>query len=383
MSDKSGGKKETYANTEAKFVAICMLVLTGCWLMWDYLSYAVVLPISVMNWSILKVDGLISGLDRNGESALNLFESIILGHLGMPPDIEWERFMEIRSWVGERTRFLLAIFLIACAAFTFKYRKVESFERRFTLTGRKKHNNLALYQATKWRNASVSANFDAAGRNRNIKPALNPYDWLKVNDVAYEKGRLDNEAIEAVLSEQLGDTWSGLENASLWVQAVVVLCTLHLTKHEFAFEERSKIAHSWRGKMDGTRVTKALVEEYLRDDSITGEIEYATRHHAYEYTVVIAMLGKAREASGVLPSSDFLWVRMQDRRLWYVINNVGRQVYNLEAIAPFAHYFCEIINEKPMVEPQLDGIAHNIEEYLKSHGVYSLAGYFQSKDSEP
>ncbi len=44
---------------------------------------------------------------------------------------------------------------------------------------------------------------------------------------------------------------------------------------------------------------------------------------------------------GVQASADFLWLKPIDRRLWYMLNTVGRQTPFAEVAGPYAHWLAE------------------------------------------
>lgn len=71
----------------------------------------------------------------------------------------------------------------------------------------------------------------------------------------------------------------------------------------------------------------------------------------------------ARE-DGVLPSCDFLWVKPLDRRLWYVINNVGRQTPAVEVGGIFSHWNTETALKRPLSVPLVIDAVNALEVAL-------------------
>jgi intracellular multiplication protein IcmP len=51
-----------------------------------------------------------------------------------------------------------------------------------------------------------------------------------------------------------------------------------------------------------------------------------------------SLFDQAHLYSGVLQSALFLWLKPKDRRLWYILNNVGRKVAWPEITGVFAHW---------------------------------------------
>lgn len=67
-------------------------------------------------------------------------------------------------------------------------------------------------------------------------------------------------------------------------------------------------------------VARPVIEKYKN----TELVQEVTAKHAYTLTVIASLLEKAR-LDGVVPASEFLWLKPVDRRLWYMLNCVGRQ----------------------------------------------------------
>ena len=63
-------------------------------------------------------------------------------------------------------------------------------------------------------------------------------------------------------------------------------------------------------------------------------LETANRH-AWQETAFPSMLSLARKDRGALPSAAFLWLKAEDRPLWYILNNVGSEAAMVEAAGPW------------------------------------------------
>jgi len=76
-------------------------------------------------------------------------------------------------------------------------------------------------------------------------------------------------------------------------------------------------------------------------------------NHAYVMTVMASMLEGARD-DGVQASADFLWLKPVDRRLWYMLNTVGRQTPFVEIAGVFAHWVAEKEAGRRLVMPLVE-----------------------------
>lgn len=92
----------------------------------------------------------------------------------------------------------------------------------------------------------------------------------------------------------------------------------------------------------------------------------AVKSHAYFYTIMASCLSieSGCRITGVFPSSDFLWLKKENRTLWYMLNGVGRGVSWIESAGPWSHYLSEKISEKPLLNPSIQGALDGSIAYL-------------------
>lgn len=117
----------------------------------------------------------------------------------------------------------------------------------------------------------------------------------------------------------------------------------------------------------------ALYQKHKNGDLYKREVIY----HRYPGTLIMRLLEMAREECGVLPASEFLWVKPNDRALWYVINTTGRKVSFVESAAVFAQYKAEKVArasgmalKQPCVEEAVDALERDL---FKTGTVASLS----------
>src|SRR5205807_151959 len=122
-------------------------------------------------------------------------------------------------------------------------------------------------------------------------------------------------------SVQLGRVWHGFEEMAPHRRAIIAIFSARGSRDtKAALAMVNQLADSGaEGKLNC-----AGADDLWKKHAKNKRVQEICEYHAYEFTVFISMLQFARE-DGVVASSDFLWVKPVDRRLWYVINNVGRQ----------------------------------------------------------
>jgi intracellular multiplication protein IcmP len=118
-------------------------------------------------------------------------------------------------------------------------------------------------------------------------------------------------------------------------------------------------ASSAGGKMDFSGAMPLLRKHYN-----TKAIAQILGQHAYLYTMLPSILTLAR-TTGVLPPSDFLWLKPLDRRLWFMLNCTGRRTPYVEIAGPFSHWLAEKALKRKITQPMVDGAIKGLEEAIK------------------
>src|SRR3990167_5032774 len=106
------------------------------------------------------------------------------------------------------------------------------------------------------------------------------------------------------------------------------------------------------------------IAEILKKYQDTEIIQEITAKHAYQLTVMSSLLLAARD-DGVVPSAEFLWLKVVDRRLWYMLNCVGRQTPYSEVGGPFAHWRAELVMSRSSRAPMIDEAIKALEIAIK------------------
>jgi intracellular multiplication protein IcmP len=113
------------------------------------------------------------------------------------------------------------------------------------------------------------------------------------------------------------------------------------------------------GKPDYS-VALPTIKKYENTESVQNIIQ----KHAYQLTVMAELL-KASRDDGVVPSAEFLWLKPIDRRLWYMLNSIGRQTPYSEVGGPFAHWRAEQVMGRRSLTPMIDEAIRALEIAIK------------------
>ena len=93
-------------------------------------------------------------------------------------------------------------------------------------------------------------------------------------------------------------------------------------------------------------------------------VQKVIQSHAYVLTTMASMLEAARE-DGVQASADFLWLKPLDRRMWYMLNTVGRQTPFAEVAGPFSHWTAEKEMGRKLLVPMVEEATNALDIALK------------------
>lgn len=119
-----------------------------------------------------------------------------------------------------------------------------------------------------------------------------------------------------------------------------------------------------------SRPNYSLAQEAYRKYRNNPKARDVLRRHPYARTFLMALLEQSRE-SGVLPPAEFLWLKPNDRALWYPLNSLGRKTPFVEAAGVFAQFQAEKLAasmSRELVETYVERAVDALGEYLKNIG---------------
>jgi intracellular multiplication protein IcmP len=94
------------------------------------------------------------------------------------------------------------------------------------------------------------------------------------------------------------------------------------------------------------------VLERIRQDDAAAPVRAILAQHAYTATVLVALM-EAAQGTGIISTSDFIWVKAVDRDLFYGLNDVGRRVASVEGSGIRSHVQAERKAKKPLIKPHV------------------------------
>lgn len=268
-------------------------------------------------------------------------------------EVTWSAFKQVNLYVGSLVRYPVALIMLILAAIVYFKHGQLRFRQTYTMNSLKKLENENWPQITPvlslnlvkqdletgpWAMAQTPLRFAQENKIARITEILNTKVWT-----------IDKGAASSLFALQLGALWTGVEKLPIHVKALVVIFVARAErKRELAHRLLSQIsASAGGGKLDFTGVEEAL--QSLKNSKV---IRWLEKRHAYVNTLMSSMLEIAR-SDGVLATAEFLWLKPVDRRLWYVMNSVGRQTAVVEVSGVFAHWLAEKKLGRPLKTPMV------------------------------
>lgn len=206
------------------------------------------------------------------------------------------------------------------------------------------------------------------------------WEFVEKYKLAGKDKVLNRDKAREVFAAQLGPQWTGQKNLPKHARALFAIFAIRIAApkkkagNELATAHLRTLAQSFaKGGVAGmdTSWVDAAIAEYGQHDLLKTTLN----RHAYVFTVMATMLQVARK-DGILPSSMFLWLKTVDRRLWYVLNGVGRYAHFVECSGVMSHWLFEktlgMACPMPMVESAINGLAGAMKEYTEDDSLVRI-----------
>ncbi|MDE2028933.1 MAG: hypothetical protein KGI97_00040 [Alphaproteobacteria bacterium] len=205
--------------------------------------------------------------------------------------------------------------------------------------------------------------------------ALSPEEWLSWCRIPVVNGIPDRDTTRRALIQQLGPRWNGPAALPPYMKALFAVFALKgAQKRDESDELLGRLAPCWSPDK-GFRMDNALaaeVEKLIRDPAIGGKAVAVGNRYAWRTTAMLGILRWARAQGGVLAPAQFLWLRAEDRTLWYPLNNLGRRAFHSEGAGAMAHFMAEEVAQKPLPIPRVETAIVTINTYLHDEDKRSV-----------
>jgi intracellular multiplication protein IcmP len=291
-----------------------------------------------------------------------------------PAKLSFQEVVNVGNAVGDILRIPFAAILVILAFVVYFANSTRVFKRTYNM------NDLVNLEKTNWPQITPVAKLDLLKTNIDTGPwamALSPMQFAKRYRLLEEYKRPFQEGMShkewnkvevslrrgqatKIFALQVGALWPGVQRLPPHIKALFAAFAARINGDgKGAADLLLNICRSSDSKLDFTG-TDALLAKHEN----TKLVQEIVTSHAYLLTVMASMLKGARD-DGVQASADFLWLKPTDRRLWYMLNTVGRQTPFSEVAGPFAHWVAEREIGRRLLVPMVEEATNALELALK------------------
>jgi len=295
--------------------------------------------------------------------------------LSSPPDsVHFGDVVNIGTVVGQYVRYFIIPPILLLAAWIYLSSSTRVFKHAYSM------RELVHLEKTNWPQIVPVAGLDLVKTNIDRGPwamALTPMQFCKRHDllVEHRPGRregaprsqwnrvevsLKRGKASQVFAVQLGPVWPGAMGCPPHVRALFAAFAARING-----DTASAIQlYRQMSATSATRLDFTGADELLKKHVDSPIVKQIIESHAYVLTVMAEMLVGARN-DGVQATADFLWLKPVDRKLWYMLNTVGRQTPFAEVAGPFAHWKAEREASHRLLLPMVEEATRALELALK------------------
>ena len=289
-----------------------------------------------------------------------------------PNSVTWDQMWDLSRNIGDYIRYPIIVILAVLAAFLYKSNVTLKFRRAHdmrTLRSQEQYNWPAIMPVVKQDLVSLDINTGPWAMALSPMEFARKYQLLKKEDVLLDNPVPGQEMTagvrrgdaKRVFTLQLGPYWDGFDRCPPHVRA---LAAVFLARTNRDRESATKILETLDKSAANGKPDYSVATAVLRKYQNTELVQEVVAKHAYLLTVMASLLQASRD-DGVVPSAEFLWLKLVDRRLWYMLNCVGRQTPFSEVGGPFAHWKAEMAMGRRSLVPMIDEAIKALEIAVK------------------
>ncbi|KTD45434.1 IcmP protein [Legionella quinlivanii] len=346
-------------------VWIMVLVFLIGWIIW-YAGHQYIVAF------VFKINVLQAKLVSLFISSSKLDNDVYLMQTIDPATISWTQFLDLTRTVGDYVRYPVIVILVALAFYLYQSNVVLKFKRAHDM------KSLRAQEQYNWPAIMPIIKEDLVSQDINKGPwamAMTPLEFArKYHLLRKDDAILDNPLpgmemtagirrgdAKRVFTLQLGPYWDSFERCPPHARALAAIFMARMNRDRgsanLIMETLDKTFSE--GKPDYS-VALPIIKKYQNAENV----QEILVQHAYLLTVMASLLQASRE-DGVVASSEFLWLKPTDRRLWYMLNCVGRQTPYAEVAGPFAHWKAERAMKRRSLVPMIDEAIKALEVAIK------------------
>ncbi len=342
-------QQQQHNDTSLDMVFLIIGAMVGIGLIW-YFNHAVITQFiyKIKFYEIVALNFAISGWNALAASVhLPLINNTDISQLaGLMQSHRmsntYKALEQTLTIVGNYTRFPFAIIMALLAVIVYFKNVTLKFKNVFNMKSMK---NL---EQKNWPQIIPIVGLDLVKEDINKGPwamAKTPMQFCKENKLLLEKREEGQPVtVELIRGEaqqlfvlQLGPLWTSVDALPLHAKALFAAFAACANSDRAS---ATRLFHAIDTSISEGQISFAGTDELLAKHINSKVVVRVLQKHAYTLSIFLSMLELAR-TDGVLATSEFLWLKPLNRRLWYVLNTVGRQTPVPEVAGPYAHWLAE------------------------------------------
>lgn len=346
-------------------IAAIIFVLSVVWYLFKAQIINVYLHVKL--WEVDHLIGFFPSLEGVRDSILYTLQKD-------PSSVLFNDVINLGMMVGNYVRYPMIFLTLVLAAWIYYASSTRIYKHIYTM------KDLIRFERTNWPQISPVLGLDLVKTDIDKGPwamALTPMQFCKRHGLLIEKhygpqegvSRKEWQKVEVALNRgkasqlfalQLGPAWRGVRATPPHVQALFAVFAARI---EGDTAPAQALLRSINLSVP-VKLSFAGTEPLLKKHAESAIVRRVVDRHAYLLTVMAEMLLAAR-SDGVQGVADFLWLKPLDRRLWYMLNVVGRQTPFVEVAGPFAHWVAEKEAGHRLLVPMVEEATNALEGALK------------------
>ncbi|MGB6976824.1 MAG: type IVB secretion system coupling complex protein DotM/IcmP [Gammaproteobacteria bacterium] len=280
---------------------------------------------------------------------------------------DFQTLTDVSNTVGSYLRYPVLVLLVFVAVVLYMSNATLKFKSVFNM------NRLKLSEMVNWPQITTVAKLDLVSQDIDQGPwamPKTPMQFVKSYGLAREENNKEGRPslvllpgnAHRIFALQVGALWAGLEKLPIHTQALFAIFAARANRDREGADKLLKqiaISATNANSLNFTG-TRELLNKHVSSKAV-GRV---VGSHAYALTVLASMLELAR-TDGVLASAEFLWLKPIDRRLWYMMNTVGRPTAVPEIAGAYAHWIAEKKMGRPLRVPMVDEAVKALDAALQ------------------
>jgi len=276
------------------------------------------------------------------EANIKRFDAVLnYMHRTLPREVSLQQFEDISGFVGVWYRYPITILTLVLAYISFFRHRSARFVQNYSMRSLKK------VEVENWPEITPVLGLDLVKQKLTEGTwamATLPMDFCRQHNILKMVQKNDKPhwsivygAAERLFVLQMGPLWEGVNKLPPHIKALFVIFVARISRQK---NIAAQLLHQLSASAGEDKINYEGVDEYAEQLQTHKAVHWAVTRHTYVYTVMATLLELAR-SEGVLATAEFIWLKVADRRFWYVLNTVGRTTPVVEVAGFYAHWLAE------------------------------------------